>query len=46
MLSGEFLDDDVSAPADAEPCRPMREPYFELGLLSLEEAEAERRGRR
>ena len=46
MLTGEFIDDDRSAPADAEHRNRMREPYPQLGLLSVEEAEAERNGRR
>ena len=46
MLSGEFLDDDASAPAGPEHREPMRGAWLELRLLSVEEAEAERSGRR
>jgi hypothetical protein len=45
MLSGEFLDDDTSAPAEPGHREPMCGTWLELRLLSVEEAEAERRGR-
>ena len=43
MLSGEFVDDEASAPAGPGHREPMRGPWLELRLLSVEEAEAERR---
>jgi hypothetical protein len=46
MLSGEFLDEHASAPAEPEYRGPMRGAWLELRLLSVEEAEAERSGRR
>jgi hypothetical protein len=46
MLTGEFLDDDTSAPAGIERREPMLEPWLELRLLSVDEAEAARLGRR
>ena len=46
MLSGEFIEDQTPAPAAVEHRNWMRVPYPELRLLSVEESEAERRGRR
>jgi hypothetical protein len=43
MLTGEFLDED-GAQADTAQWSPTAELYAELRLLSVEEAEAERRG--
>ena len=46
MASGEFLDDRTAAPVEADHRDRPRVPWPELRLLSVEEAEAERRGRR
>jgi hypothetical protein len=43
MLTGEFLDED-DAEADTAKWSPTAELYAELRLLSVDEAEAERRG--
>jgi hypothetical protein len=45
MLTGEFLDEDGEDGAEADTAQwsPTAELYAELRLLSVEEAEAERR---
>jgi hypothetical protein len=45
MMTGEFLDEDI-AERGAGHWSPTAELYAELRLLTVEEAEAERQGRR